>query len=90
MFRKVSAQLSPAGSKLLQTQVLELATVRGLPPHSNGRPGHPIGPVQVPGLLGSHAQVKDQAGQLQMDPALRLSVGHQGGLTYPQAGSGKW
>ena len=82
VFRKVSAQLSPAGSKLLQTQVLELATVRGLPPQGYDCPGHPLGPVQVPGLLGSQAQVKDRAGQLQIDPALRLPVGHQGGLIY--------
>ena len=57
VFRKVSAQLSPAGSKRLQTQVLELVTVQGLPPQgiTKCHPGHPLGPAQVPGLLGSES-----------------------------------
>ena len=77
--RPGGAQFGPPGCQLLKPQVPELAAVGWLPPPSDGRHGHPLGPVQGPGLLVGQARVPDRAGQLQVDPALRLPIGHQGG-----------
>ena len=53
------AQFGPPCCHLLEPQVLEMAAV-GWPP-SNGRHGHPLGPVHVPGLLVGQAIVPDRA-----------------------------
>ena len=70
------AQFGPPGCQLLKPQVPELAAVGWLPSPSDGRHGHPLGPVQVPGLGSSEARVPDWAGQLQVDQVLLINLSY--------------